>query len=56
MGAADNAIFTKSYDFANIIVKLYKLLKDRKEFNLSNQLERSGTAIGALIREAQKEL
>lgn len=44
----------KSYAFALDIIALYKLLSyERKEFVLSKQLLRSGTAIGALIREAE---
>lgn len=43
----------KSYAFAIDIVKLYqKLCTDKKEFVLSKQLLRSGTAIGALVAEA----
>ncbi len=44
----------KSYVFAIEIVKLYKYLEsDKKEFVLSKQLLKSGTAIGANIREAE---
>jgi len=44
----------KSFSFAVKIVHLYKfLVADKKEFVLSKQLLRSGTAIGALVREAQ---
>lgn len=44
----------KSYAFAVRIVKLYRFLCDEKrEYVLSKQLLRSGTAIGALIREAE---
>ena len=47
-------IKTKSYAFAVRIVKLYQFLcKEKKEFVLSRQLLRSGTGIGALIREAE---
>ena len=43
----------KSYTFALEIVKLSQsLMSEKKEFNLSKQILRSGTAIGALIREA----
>ena len=43
----------KSFDFAVRIVKLYKYLVDKKsEYVLSKQMLRSGTAIGALVREA----
>lgn len=44
----------KSYAFAIRVVKLNHFLCDEmKEFVLSRQLLRSGTAIGALIREAE---
>jgi four helix bundle protein len=44
----------KSYAFAILIVKLSPLLvNERKEYVLSKQLLRNGTAIGALIREAE---
>lgn len=39
--------------FAIRIVNLYKLLRQRHEFVLSKQILRSGTAIGALMREAE---
>ncbi|MEA4936382.1 hypothetical protein SDC9_159907 [bioreactor metagenome] len=44
----------KSYAFALRIVKAYKYLtKEQHEFILSKQMLRSGTAIGALIKEAE---
>lgn len=44
----------KSYSFAIRIVKLSQYLhSERKEFILNKQILRSGTAIGALIREAE---
>lgn len=53
MIAKDNAIHAKSYAFAIRIVNAYKFLADsQKEFVLSKQLLRSGTAIGALVAEA----
>ena len=49
----ESVIRTKSYAFAIRIVNAYKFLTDtRKEFVLSKQLLRSGTAIGALVAEA----
>lgn len=48
-----NVIKDKSFAFALRIVKCYKFLVDSKEFVLSKQLLRSGTAIGALVREAE---
>lgn len=45
---------SKSYEFTILIVKLSQfLVKGKKDFQISNQLLRSGTAIGALIREAE---
>lgn len=50
----ENVIKTKSYSFAIRIVKAYKFLStEQKEFVLSKQLLRSGTAVGALIRESE---
>jgi four helix bundle protein len=44
----------KSYDFALRVVKLSQfLVLEKKEFVLSKQVLRSGTAVGALIREAE---
>jgi four helix bundle protein len=44
----------KSYEFAKAIVRaVYTLQRENREFVLSKQLLRSGTAIGALIREAE---
>ncbi|WP_374173844.1 four helix bundle protein [Flavobacterium tructae] len=50
----ENIIKDKSFDFAIRIVKLYQYLSvEKKEFVLSKQLLRSGTSIGAMIREAE---
>ncbi len=44
----------KSFVFSIRVVKLCKyLIENKKEFVLSKQLLRSGTAVGALVREAQ---
>lgn len=40
-------------DFAISIVNLVKSLKEKRESIISNQIGRSGTSIGANIREAQ---
>ncbi len=51
----NGALQTKSFAFAVRIVNLYGVLcKEKKEFVLSKQLLRSGTAIGALVREAEQ--
>jgi four helix bundle protein len=50
----ENVLKDKSFLFALRIVKAYKYLaKEKKENVLSKQLLRSGTAIGALVREAE---
>ncbi|MCT4615821.1 MAG: four helix bundle protein [Marinifilaceae bacterium] len=50
----ENVVKNKSFNFALRIVKLSKYLRnDKREFVISNQVLRSGTAIGALIREAE---
>lgn len=50
----ENIVAVKSYAFAIRIVKLYKhLSQEKKEFVLSKQMLRSGTSIGALIKEAE---
>ena len=50
---ADNIILSKSKAFAVRIVRLYQYLcNDKKEFVLSKQLLRSGTSIGANVKEA----
>lgn len=54
MNAKENLLKEKSFQFAIRIVKLYQHLNTSfHEFILSKQLLRSGTAVGALIREAQ---
>lgn len=50
----ENIVADKSYAFAIRVVKLYKLLsQEKREFILSRQMLRSGTSIGALIKEAE---
>ncbi|NOT51448.1 MAG: four helix bundle protein [Chitinophagaceae bacterium] len=45
---------TKSFDFAVRIINLYKYLKKKHgEYIISQQVLKAGTAIGALIREAE---
>ena len=48
----ENVVVDKSFSFAVRIVNFYKLLCERKEFVLAKQILRSGTSIGANIREA----
>ena len=50
----DDALSQKSFDFSLRIIKLFKFMKsEHKEHIPSKQILRSGTAIGALVREAK---
>ena len=50
----ENIIKTISFEFAVRIVKLSQYLREqKKEFVLSKQLIRSGTSVGAMVREAE---
>ena len=54
MNEKQNPLQDKSFQFALKIVKLYTFLSEQKrEYVMSKQLLRSGTSIGANIREAQ---
>lgn len=49
----NNIVSEKSFNFAVKIIQIYKYLcNEKKEFVLSKQLLRSGTSIGANIKEA----
>ncbi len=50
----NSPLHTKSYLFAVRIVKMVKHINSCKmEFTITNQILRSGTAVGALVREAE---
>lgn len=50
----ENVVRVKSFAFAVRVVRLYQYLcTERKEFVLSKQLLRSGTSVGAMVREAE---
>ena len=49
----ENIILDKSKRFALRIIKLYKyMISEHKEYVLSKQILRSGTSVGANVREA----
>ena len=50
----ENIILSKTFDFALSVLDLYQVLNEKKHFALTNQLVRSGTSIGANVREAQR--
>jgi four helix bundle protein len=50
----ENVIKTRSFSFAICIVNLFQYLQtEKKEYILSKQLLRSGTSVGAMVREAE---
>ncbi len=54
MSESKSVIAEKSFLFAIRVIKLYQFLQtEKKEYILSKQLLRSGTSIGALVRESQ---
>lgn len=47
-------VMSKAYTFSIRVIELYKVLQsEKKEYVLSKQLLRSGTAVGALIMEGE---
>ncbi len=53
MKREESVLKTKSYRFAVRIIRLSQFLGEKKEFILNKQVLRSGTSIGASIREAE---
>ncbi len=50
----ENVVKVKSFTFAARVVRLCIFLREQKnEFVLSKQLLRSGTSVGAMVREAE---
>lgn len=50
----ENIVKNKSFAFAVRVVNCYKwLCAEKKEYVLSKQLLRSGTSVGAMVREAE---
>jgi four helix bundle protein len=51
---SESVLRQKSYVFAlKVIETCRQINKEKREFHLSNQFMRAGTAIGALVREAE---
>ena len=50
----DSILKTKSFNFAVRTIRLYQYLKKKYgEYEIAQQVIRSGTSIGALVREAE---
>ena len=51
---SNSPLHRKSYEFSIKIINMVKYIKcSAKEYALTNQVLRSGTAVGALVREAE---
>lgn len=48
-----NLIVNLTFKFSLQIIEFSELLESKRKFNMANQLFRSGTSIGANVREAQ---
>src|SRR5438132_4266287 len=48
----ESVIRQESFEFALVIIELYRKLQERHEYVISRQLLRSGTSIGANVEEA----
>lgn len=49
----ENVVISKSYRFSIRIINLYKYLNENEKiYSIANQILRSGTSIGALIKES----
>lgn len=53
MNRESNAIVELTYSFSLGIIVYTELLQEKKKYNMASQLFRSGTSIGANVREAQ---
>ncbi|GAB5418335.1 MAG: four helix bundle protein [Crocinitomicaceae bacterium] len=51
-----NILLEKSFDFALMSIRLAQSLQNRNEYILSKQIMRSGTSVGANIREANNTI
>ena len=49
----NNIILIKSFEFSKNIIEFSELLEKQRKYVVSNQLIKSGTSIGANIKEAQ---
>lgn len=49
----ENVIVAKSLEFALEVIKFAEILEDAKKYVIARQVLKSGTSIGANVREAQ---
>jgi len=48
-----NLVVDLSFNFALEIIRFFELLEEKRKFVISNQLLKSGTSIGANVKESQ---
>jgi four helix bundle protein len=53
MSEKPNLIVDLTFNFSLKIISFTEILESKKKFNMANQLFKSGTSIGANVREAQ---
>ncbi len=53
MEPGTNPVLEKSFDFALLIIEFAELLEEGRKYVIARQLLKSGTSMGANIREAQ---
>ena len=53
MTNSKNPLLTKTFDFALLTVTFCQALQNQRNYVIANQLLKSGTSIGANVREAQ---
>lgn len=53
MKHSDNLIVRLSFEFSLDVIEFCELLEEKRKYVLANQLLKSGTSIGANIKEAQ---
>jgi four helix bundle protein len=49
----ENLILKLTFEFSLEIIKYTEVLETLRKYNMSNQLFRAGTSVGAYVREAQ---
>ncbi len=54
MGLEDSVIRNRTFEFARSIVRFKTVLIEERHYEIARQLLRSGTSIGANVREAQR--
>lgn len=53
MSTKPNLIVDMTFDFSLKVIHFSELLESKRKFNMASQLFKSGTSIGANVREAQ---